>query len=415
MDPATSFAQTSAHNYDFWKQKPVPKLRHKAVKSQQIKSDAEIRSKYASGTSITKLPLNFEWDTFEISDDAKMPDIARFLDLNYKSNYVTPISVEKIRWETKSIGFFVCVRGSNTQDIVGCIGITERHIQINADHINTAECIYLCCDKEYRKSGMSKPLINEAIRQAAIRNYNVGVFCTDRIIPSPISTIRYYSRPLDYKYLKTNDFTSVGDVDDDIAHDRIKIKLKPPKTVYIAEKTDINIDIVLALYNEYMKSFNFHNILSRADVEHYFFNPDFAYTIFYENEGRVTDFLCYRHFNIINTDRVVTADDKYGNTIRATSIFAYSSNYFRPDILIINAFKVISIRKHHLVYLPDTMGTNEVILSPVKKGDEDTQDDEENALFDQHIIKSRKKQFINMFNWESPVLSQDMVSYLLFN
>ena len=93
----------------------------------------------------------------------------------------------------------------------------------------------------------------------------------------------------------------------------------------------------------------------------------------------------------------------------------YSSNYIRSDILIINAFKVISKEKHHLVYVPDMMDSSEIILSSVKKSDEDTLDEEENALFDQHLVKSKKKQFINLFNWTMPTMTQDMTSYLIFN
>lgn len=414
MSDINKFSKAVEHNYDFWKTKPVPKLLQKNIKSKQIKTDAEIQARYGK-TEETKLPTGLKWDMIEIKSD-KIKQITDFLCENYKMDNIIIFTVEKMRWETKNKGFFMCIKKNDTDEIIGCIGLTEKHIQINLENQHVAEAIYLCCNAKMRKSGMSKVLINEIIRQGSLQNYNVGAFCTNMIVPSPIATIRYYTRPLDYKYLKANDFTSVGDIDDDVAHNRIKIKLKPPKTVYIAKNSPKNVKIVHKLYTEYMKTFNLHNILSEEDVEHYFFNADFTKTIFYEDDkGNVVDFLCYRFFNIINIKREVTADDKYGNTIKATAVLSYSSNFFRPDIIMINAFKVISLEKHHMVYLPDMMGTNDIILSSVRKGDEDTQDEDQNAIYDQHILKSSKKQFINLFNWECPVLSQNMLSYMIFN
>jgi hypothetical protein len=408
---AVSFREAEKKEYTFWKSKPVQKIANKHILSEQIKSGDHIREKYSK---INKLPPDYEWHQVDISDD-KISIVCDFLNDNYRSGCVSLINVDKVRWETMGKGFFVCVRQIDTQEIVGCIGITARFLQINSDSKLTAEPIYLCCSGDIRDAGMPQVMINELIRRAS-PTYDVGSFCTDRIIPTPVATIRYYSRPLNYKYLKANDFVSVGDVDDDVAHDQIKIKLKPAKSVYFAEKTDKNVMLVLKLYTEYMKSFNIHHILNLEEIENYFFDDRFVRTVFYENgSGEIVDFLCYRFYTIVNTDRIVTEDDKYGNRIEASNIFMYSSNYIRPDILIMNAFKICAREKRHLMYVPDMMGSNEIILSPVKKSDEDTLDEEDNALFDQHMVKSRKKQFINLFNWKAPQMTQEMVSYLIFN
>lgn len=411
----TTFREAKEKEFKFWKSKPVPKLGNKSVESKQIGTDEYIQKKYAHNEE-TKLPDNYEWTKINISDD-RLQTVVDFLNTYYRSGYVSQLDINKLRWETMNKGFFVCMINTNYENaIIGCIGLTEKTLQINSNIKTVCEPIYLCCHDQLRNTGMTKVLINEFIRQATLDGYSVGSFCSNIIVPSPVATIRYYTRPFNYKHLKANDFVSIGDVDDDIAHYRSKLRVAPPKTVYIAEKTDDNIILVSKLYNEYMNSFNLHHVLSLEEVENYFFNDKYVKTIFFENDsGKVVDFLCYRFYNIINTERKVTSDDKYNNIIKATTIFMYSSNYIRSDILIINAFKVISKEKHHLVYVPDMMDSSEIILSSVKKSDEDTLDEEENALFDQHLVKSKKKQFINLFNWTMPTMTQDMTSYLIFN
>ena len=58
--------------------------------------------------------------------------------------------------------------------------------------------------------------------------------------------------------------------------------------------------------------------------------------------------------------------------------------------------------------------SNKIILSNVKNADEDTDEEEENAVYDMNIIKSNKKIFLNLFNWKCNTFTQNMVSWLLF-
>lgn len=411
---ATSNREAQDKSYRFWKSKPVIKYGTKPVTSNKILDAKTVRTKYGTDVETTLID-GYRWMTIDVaSDEFENSGVIEFINNNISNQYVTHVTADRIRWEVNGSGTFICAVHNDT--IAGCVCICCKTLQINDSTQNVCESSYLYVSPDLRGTGLVKVIINEAIRRAVNTGCDVGSFCTDRIIPSPVATIRYYTRPLNYKYLKANDFVSVGEVDDDVAHDRIKIKLRPPKSVKIAENTDENVQLVHDLYVESMKSFNLHHVLSLEEIRHYFFDDRFVQTILYEDEnGDVVDFLTYRYYDIVNTGRPSNPDDKYGNIIRATAIFAYSSNFFRSDILVINAFKVISLARHHLVYIPDTMSSNEIILSEVKVSDEDTLDEEEHALFDQHIMKSRKKQFINLFNWSCPLMTQEMVSYLLFN
>jgi len=92
----------------------------------------------------------------------------------------------------------------------------------------------------------------------------------------------------------------------------------------------------------------------------------------------------------------------------------YSANNVRSDLLFINILKQISYDKIHVIYINDMMHSNEAILSNVKNADEDTDDEEETAVFDMNIVKTSKKTFITLYNIECESLKQTMVSWLIF-
>lgn len=426
-----NFSDANKNNYTFWKTKPVQKMNKLITKPNYIKTNEELQKRYGTQLGQIKLPEHYEWLMIEINDDLDknnpselgesgelgLNDVVNFLNENYKTDFVSLLSVNKIKWMTMNNGFFLCVCAKNCQDhkIISCVCLTERTMQIYDEVIKTAEAMFLCCDEKYRKNGLAKVMMCELMRIALNKNYNIGSFCTDRIVPTPIATIRYYTRSFNYKHLKANNFADVNGVDDDIVHDKMRVKLRPPKNVYLAKKTRENIEIVYKLYNDYMKTFNVHNVLTIDEVENYFFNEENVRTIFYEDENEnVVDFLTYTYYDIVNTKRTITNDDKYNNVIKATRVLCYSSNHMRSDYLMTNAYKIISRDKHHILYIPDMMESYEALLTNIKKSSDDTDDEEENSILENNIVKSNRKDFINLFNYEIPKISQDMISYLIF-
>jgi hypothetical protein len=272
------------------------------------------------------------------------------------------------------------------------------------------------------KRNIEKPLMDETIRQSVIYGIDKGVFCDNRIVPKPIATFRQYSRPINYKKLRENDFVEIGGVDDELVHNKTKINLKPNKRYVFAENNEKNIDIVYDLYNRYMNTFCFHMVLTKKDIENYLFNEKYARTYIImsdpdndeTNSGQIhtnkpIDFVTYNYYDIINTENK-TSD----NVIKAANVLMYSSNEARPDIIFINLLKQLSFDKIHIVYVMDMMHSNKIILSNVKNADEDTDEEEENAVYDMNIIKSNKKIFLNLFNWKCNTFTQNMVSWLLF-
>ena len=405
---ATNYADASMYKSKFWNNKPITKFDEKIYGLSKTNEDITRYKK----TDYTVLPDGYTWTLISICDNEKMDLICNFLTENYRrgtdSSYIIKYNIDMIQWELNNTGYFLSVNDS-TSKIIGIIGMTYRTVQIYSSKHTITEPVYLCCEKEYRKTGIAKVLIDETIRQSMIFGIDKGVFCNNRIVSKPIITLRQYSRPLNYKKLRENDFIEICGVDEDVVHNKTKINLKPNKRYIVAEKTEQNINIVYEMYCKYMESFTFHVVLTKKDIETYMFNEKYVKTVLIMDEnGLPVDFVSYNFYDIINTNK---NDD---NIIKVANLLMYSSNNIRVDLIFINILKQISYDKIELLYIMDIMHNNEIILSNVKNADEDTDDEEENASYDMNIVKTGKKLFINLFNIKCESFKQNMVSWLSF-
>ncbi len=411
-----TYTEAKTHESKYWKKKPVQKLDEKVYVSQQICQKEVLTKKYNNACSV--LPCGYVWGNIELNDQDKMEHVSTFLTLHYKrgtdSSYIVKYNPDMLRWEMNSNGslpkgHFVTVCEKETKNIVGLIGIVYRTAQLCSDVVTITEPMYLCCDEKYKKTGIANILMDEATKCSLSNGIDKGLFCTNYIVSKPIATLRQYARSINYKKLKENDFVEIAGVNDDDVHNKLRINLNPNKKYLYAEDNEANIDIVHRLYTQFMESFNIHVVMNKQEIKNYFFNNNFVKTYFVLNDNLdPVDFIAYNFYEIYNTKKL---ED---NIMKMANILMYTSNEVRSDLLFINILKQLAADKMHNVFITDMMHSNEFILSSVKNADYDTDDEEENAVYDFSISKTGKKYFINLFNWKMEDLSQNMVSWLIF-
>lgn len=414
---STSYIEAKTKQSKYWKTKPIMKITDRVTSVKQIKSDSDMTQKT---NNVTKLPEGYSWEKIDICDHTNMIKVCDFLSDNYKrgsnSEYIVKYDVDRINWEMCHKGYFLTVNTSQNV-IIGVIGFTFRTLQLVNNRYTCTEPVYMCCAKKYKGTGIPKVLMDEISRQSLSIGINKGIFCNNRIVSRPVATIRQYSRPLNYKKLREHDFIDVAEVDDDIVHAKTKINLKPNRRYVIAEKTQENIDLVYELYNQYMETFNLYMVLTKSEIENYMFDNRYVKTYIImsdEEPHKPLDFVTYNFYDIVDTNINTNEETGKDNIIKTANILMYSSNTVRSDLLFINILKQISYDKIHVVYINDMMHSNEAILSNVKNADEDTDDEEETAVYDMNVIKTRKKSFITLYNIECESLKQNMVSWLIF-
>lgn len=405
----TTIADAKLRDTKYWKNKPIVKITDKKTHGvKQIISDNEIKVK-----NLTILPQGYVWDCYDINNYCKMKNVCDFLTKNYKrgtdSEYYMKYDPDYIKWEMCLKGeFLVIYQDNNLDDIIACIGFTYKTAQIMDNIYDLCEPVYMCCADKYKGSGIAKVLMEEVTRRSVSVGITNGFICNNRIVNLPVSTIRQYSRPLNYKALREHDFVNIENVDEDHIHTLTRIKLKPNKKYKVASKTHQNIDLVYDLYERYMTTFNLHMVLTKTDIENYMFNDRYAKTVLVyteENDNTPVDFITYNFYDIYRGGN---------NVIKAANILMYSSNVIRPDLLFINIFKQISYDGIYIVYINDIMQSNEAILSTAKFGDEDTDDEEKDAAYDMNMIRTSKKTFLSFYNLSCEPLKQNMVSWIMF-
>lgn len=413
---STSYKEIEKINTNYWKDKPVMKKTDRIFRTSHVRQNGEMTKMCKN--EWTKLPQGYTWDKIDICDSEKMVSVCDFLNNYYRrgsdSDYVIKYDSDRLIWEMCNRGFFLTVNDNNNK-IVGVIGGTYRTLQITDKRYTVTEPVYLCCDKRYKKTGIAKVLMDELTRQSLMIGIDKGIFCNNRIVSRPIGTMRQYSRPLNYKKLREIDYINVAGVDDDAVHRKTRINLKPNKKYIVASNTQENVELVYNLYNQYMTSFTVHAVLTMDEIQNYMFNTKYAKTVLVYDENNVpVDFITYNTYDIYDM-RDANATDTKIKKISAANILMYSSNVIGAEILFINVLKQISYDKIHIVYINDMMQSNEAILSNIKNADEDTDDDEENAAYDNNIIKTSKKTFITLYNIQSDIFKQNMISWLCFN
>jgi hypothetical protein len=427
MSRSYSEAKESVSTY--WKKKPVLQMGCAYTTNEVI--DNELSEKVSKKE--IELPKGYQWKTIDVSD-SEFIKLADFIKVNQKrtndQHFLSDYTAESIVWQMGGRGKFIVIeyegKDESNLQICSCIGYTSMNVQIYDETKLMTVPFFLTVGTKYRSRGMSKLLIDRLIIESARLGIMCGCFATNKIVPSPIVQLRHYSRPLNYEYLYENGFVDIDDVSVEVAHEKTRIRLRPPPNYLIAKRTPENIEEVHRIYCESMKSYSLHICLSLEDIEHYFFNDKFCKVILiykfveetktksgtsipvkYETMKPV-DFLAYNFFDIINTKNVDH------NRIKCANILMYSSLKTREDIVVINSIKHISLDGMDVVQMSDQMNSTEVLLTSSKYANEDTDEEDENSVYDLHFLKTEKKTMINLFNWKCNLMKPGMVSWLTF-
>jgi hypothetical protein len=382
----------------FWNTKPVMKKNTNIFETKIIDTNIEKKSEQ------TKLPDGFVWEEISYDNGSSVCDfINKYYKRGNNSNYVIMYDTERIKWETNNKGYFLVIKNNN--EIIACVCVSFVSVMLNDKTYDMCNPQYLCCADDYKNHGITRVLVDEVAR---LTNNNTGIFLSNTIIAQPISTIRYYTRPLNYKKLRENDFVEIGGMKDDEIHNKLRINLKPNKQYIKIEYNESMLELVYSMYCKYMTSFNVSMVLTKDELKNYLFNTKYVKTFLITSNNIPVDFVSYNFYDITNTQKTEN------NIIKACNLLMYSSNVIAPEIMFMNIMKNMNADGHEIVFINDTMNNTDIILSSVKNANEDTEDEEENANYNLNIMKTSKKSFMYLYNLKNPLFKQNMVSWFLF-
>lgn len=135
--------------------------------------------------------------------------------------------------------------------------------------LETVEINFLCVHKKLRSKRMTPVLISEITRRVRLRGIFQALYTAGVVLPSPISTCRYYHRSLNPKKLINIGFSYLSK---NMTISRaVKLYKLPEKTQIQGlrqfEKKDVKA--VHTLITEHMKKFDLVPMFSQEEVAHW--------------------------------------------------------------------------------------------------------------------------------------------------
>ncbi|KAI3365267.1 hypothetical protein L3Q82_010360 [Scortum barcoo] len=191
--------QARRHTYRFWETQPVPKLGDNIVThGPLIVDETSVRKEPYS------LPQGFCWDSLDLSSPTVLRELCTLLSENYMEEDDNTIrfdfSLEYLQWALqppKWLAQWHCgVRVDTNKKLVGFIAAVPADVRIYEMEKRMVQVKFLCVHKKLRLKRMTPVLIRELTRRVSQQGVYQAVYTAGIVLPTPLSTCRYWDRPL---------------------------------------------------------------------------------------------------------------------------------------------------------------------------------------------------------------------------
>ncbi|KAF9246177.1 acyl-CoA N-acyltransferase [Melanogaster broomeanus] len=291
------------------------------------------------------LPKDFEWSILDINDPKQIKEVYDLLSLNYveddEAAFRFKYSAEFLEWALKPPGYYeewhIGVRVSSNKKLVAFISGVPVTLRVRDKVFRATEINYLCAHKKLRSKRLAPVLIKEVTRQVNLRGIAQAIYTAGVVLPTPVSTCRYYHRSLNIPKLVDINFTFVPRNMTLARMIRIYKTDTTPHLPGLREMEDKHVPEVADLFARYMQRFEMVHIMTLDEVRHYFLSgrgdmdqPSdnhrrpkqvvWTYVVEDPETHRVTDF-----FSFYSLPSTVIKHPKH-NLLEAAYLFYYASD-----------------------------------------------------------------------------------------
>ncbi len=400
------------HDYTYWKTKPVTQLDEQSFVSQNIEHNLENRKVYASNDEI-KLPESMKWIKVDTNNIEVMNNISKFLRTYYSTDdsekFTFNYTTEFLQWAIGSDNICLAIVSKKNNAICGFISASFKTITVFESSKRFAVVNFLCSHPIYRTKNIAQTLIDEIVRQIVKTGVHQGCFTTERWIPTPTSTLRFYHRPLNYIKLQKYGFTDL----EMMKHESKKNPEKIQKQFDITEKMSCipmtldHMEQVHKIYISYINKYNIytnytvqeltHNLLGNTNIVKSF--------VYIDKDNNVTDFFSYYKLSSAILNETAFINVGY--------LFLYSCN-MNSSKLIMDAMRAMKLDDVDVLNTTDTMIIPELIYTDNLATGEDSEDESFIKSYQYGFLKGSGKIHLNFFNWKCPAITSDKVCWTTF-
>lgn len=399
----TNFEEAKKHTYNFWKNKPVKQFDDIVVNSEIIENTLAERIVYSSDEPIT-LPPSMIWEDVIMDDVTRLMDICEFLnkyyDIESKDRFRTLFSPEYIQWKLRG-GLLIIIKSKDSDKIYGVVGCYFRKMVVYDKTEIFGIPDLLCAIPLCRKKKIAYTLIDEIVRRIIKLGYLQGCFVTKRCVPTPITSIRQYHRPLNYIKLKECNFI-------DIEGDDVKInkylKISEDVSKNYIEMSETHLDDVLKLYNKFTFRFNIHYNYTIDELKNLLLDNNIVKSYVIMKDNVVIDFVSYYKlpFSVTDSDKI----------INCAYLYLYSAENINSSDIIKDLLKILNKQDIDVLTIYDSGNMYDALLLK-DTGNCDSDYESYVKSYQHNFTKGTGKIYFNFFNWTCPNLETNQLYFCI--
>ncbi|KAI9659737.1 MAG: glycylpeptide N-tetradecanoyltransferase [Alyxoria varia] len=322
--------ESSITSHKFWQTQPVPHY-EQAKESQEGPIEPEDPEKVPKEPS----PLidGFEWVTVDLDDQKEIDDVYQLLYHNYveddEAMFRFKYSHSFFNWALKAPGWrkdwHIGIRASTSRKLVAFISGVPIVLRVRENKVKCSEVNFLCIHKKLRGKRLAPILIREVTRRCHLVGIWQAIYTAGVMLPTPVSTCRYFHRSLDWEKLFECGFSPLPP-GSTRQRQIIRYKLpEHPQTPGVRPMKKEDVGAVQDLLQRYLARSQIAQDFTNEEVEHWLLNEDakspekVVYSYVVEAGGKITDF-----FSFYTLDSTVIGNKKH-DTIRAAYLFYYAT------------------------------------------------------------------------------------------
>jgi glycylpeptide N-tetradecanoyltransferase len=168
----------------------------------------------------------------------------------------------------------VGVRAKESKKLVGFISAVPVDLRIRKKTLKASEVNFLCIHKKLRGLRLAPVLIKEITRRCYLVGTYQALYTGGVVLPTPVSTCRYFHRSLDWKKLNEVGFSPLPPRSKpEYQVRKFQLPERPAtKGLRVMEARDI--DSVLDLLKRYLARADMAPVYTRDEIEHWMLHKD---------------------------------------------------------------------------------------------------------------------------------------------
>nr|POF15451.1 glycylpeptide n-tetradecanoyltransferase [Quercus suber] len=303
-------------DYKFWNTQPVPKFREpnllQTTSGSKLPEGSILPDEVckASAKDVPEgLVEGFEWCLVDVDEKDELQELYDLLynhyvedhDGSFRFNY----SPQFLTWALKVPGWkaewHIGVRARSTQEgkkgkLVAFIAGVPVKLKVRQNVVNAVEINFLTIHRKLRSKRLAPVLIKEVTRRCYRNGIYQALYTAGTLLPTPVSTCRYFHRSLDWEHLYKTGFSHIPNGSSELRQ-KYKYRLdSQTATKGLRAMKPADVAAVTKLISKYNERYGLRQDFNEEDIEHLLCSKaskDVVWSNVVEQDGKITDIISY--------------------------------------------------------------------------------------------------------------------------